>query len=313
MKRFLPILLLLALTISVVACQSDKTDVDTDITANSQVAVAVEASSVEGDSPAVPESSGEIARVADTDDTAHGATAEAEDAADHHEPEGPEGEHPEAGIPGFVPPEPASLEMGSEALAFSLGNPDAAVQIVEFTDYQCPYCQRYAVDTMPAVVENLVETGRVYYAVKDLSLDAIHPEARAASVAARCAGEQGEYLAMHDAIFEAQAEWSGTGAEAEAVFAGLAADLDLDADVFSTCVADGGHGEKVQANVKEALSLGVTGTPVFFIDGYGVTGARPFEMFEMAVELAEIGELDDLVEAHPRQAYETMIAQQAVA
>jgi protein-disulfide isomerase len=116
---------------------------------------------------------------------------------------------------------------------------------------------------------------------------------------------------MHDAIFEAQAQWSGAGAEA--IFAGLATDLELDAHTFSDCMADGDQAEGVQANVEEALSLGVTGKPVFFIDGYGVTGAQPFEMFEMAVELAEIGELDDVVEAQARQAYEAMLAQQAAA
>ena len=123
---------------------------------------------------------------------------------------------------GSVPPKPVTLATEPEAVAFAMGNPDAPVQIIEFTDYECPYCRRYALGTLPEVIENLVESDRVFYAVKDLPLDAIHPGARSASVAARCAGEQDAYLPMHDAIFSAQAEWRGAGEGAEVIFAELA-------------------------------------------------------------------------------------------
>jgi protein-disulfide isomerase len=216
-------------------------------------------------------------------------------------------------VPEFVPPKPVDLATGPEDVAFSMGDPNAAVQIVEFTDYECPFCQRYALETMPAVLENLVESGRVFYAVKDLPLDAIHPEARSASVAARCGGEQDAYLAMHDAIFEAQEEWRGAGAGADAMFAELAADLALDVDAFASCQADGQQAAKVQANVEEAMSLGVNGTPFFFIAGYGVSGAQPYEMFEAAVELAESGELATVIEMQARQAYDAAVAQMQAA
>jgi protein-disulfide isomerase len=218
----------------------------------------------------------------------------------------------EAGaVPEFVPPQPVELATGPEAVAFAMGDPDAPVQIIEFTDYQCPFCQRYALGTMPAMLENLVESGRVFYAIKDLPLDRIHPEARSASVAARCAGEQDAYLPMHDAIFTAQAEWSGRGLGAEAIFTDLAAELDLDVGDFTACLADGRQAENVQANVEEAMSLGLNGTPFFIIDGYPLSGAQPYEAFEAAVGLAENGELGDVITAYARQAYEAMLAQQA--
>jgi protein-disulfide isomerase len=81
------------------------------------------------------------------------------------------------------------------------------------------------------------------------------------SVAGRCAREQDAYLTMHDAIFAAQGEWRGTGGGAEAIFADLAKDMDLDVDAFSTCMADGHQAASVQDNVEEAMVLGVTGTP----------------------------------------------------
>ena len=172
-----------------------------------------------------------------------------------------------------------------------------------------PSASSFALETMPALMENLVESGRVYYVIKDLPLDALHPEARAASVAARCAGEQDAYLPMHDAIFAAQADWSGTGDGATAIFVDLAAGLDSGRDAFETCMADGRQAEKVQANVEEALALGVNGTPFFFLDGYGLSGAQPYELFEMAVGLAENGELDDVIEAQAREYYDAMVAQ----
>ena len=291
MKRIVPILLLLALVISLAACQSNPEEETINapaepVIAESEVLVDDTTEATAEEQPAGP------------------AVEEVEEAV----PQNPV-EPPSVDIPEFVPPEPATLDTGPEAVALALGDPDAPVQIVEFTDYGCPYCRHYAQETMPALLENLVETGRVYYVIKDLPLDALHPEARAASVAARCAGEQGAYLAMHDALFAAQEEWSGAGDGASAVLTGLAADLDLDAGAFKACMADTEQADRVQANVDEAMALGVNGTPFFFLAGYGLSGAQPYELFEAAVELAENDELDDVIEAQAREYYDAMVAQ----
>ncbi len=190
-----------------------------------------------------------------------------------------------------VAPTPAAIAL--DDLAFERGEADASVTIVEYTDYQCPYCLRHAQETLPRLLSEMIETGRVRYVVKDFPLDSIHPEARSAAVAARCAEEQDAYWEMHDALFAAQGEWGGQGEGAAAVYATLAADLGLDAGAFTACLASGRHDAVVQANQDEGISLGVTGTPAFFINGYPVSGAQPYELFEYAIGLAEEGTLGE--------------------
>lgn len=197
---------------------------------------------------------------------------------------------PEPQVPA-VKPTPATIL--ADDVAASLGDPDAPITIVEYTDYQCPFCQRYTLETKPTVIQEMVESGRVYYQLKDFPLDNIHPEARAASVAARCAGEQDQYWAMHDILFAQQSTWSGTGAGAADLFTAYAADLGLDVSAFEICQASGQFDEVIQANLDEGLALGVRGTPSFFIAGFPVSGAQPFELFDYAVGLAEEGTLAD--------------------
>ena len=102
-------------------------------------------------------------------------------------------------------PTPAVI---SNEFAAELGDPSAPVRIVEFTDYQCPFCYRHFLETMPQIIAELVESGRVYYQIKDLPLEQLHPNARVAAAAARCGGDQGDYWAMHDALFDNQSEWA---------------------------------------------------------------------------------------------------------
>lgn len=190
-----------------------------------------------------------------------------------------------------VAPTPAAIPL--DTAAATLGDADAPVTIVEYTDYQCPYCSRHVSQTMPTLIGELVDTGRVYYVIKDFPLDQIHPDARAAAAAARCAGEQDAYWEMHDALFAEQEEWSGLGAAANEYFVDLAGSLQMDADAFTACVESGRYDDAVQANFEEGAALGVTGTPAFFINGYPVVGAQPYDLFAYAVELAEEGTLAD--------------------
>ncbi len=188
--------------------------------------------------------------------------------------------------PGAVPT-PATIP--ADNFAGAMGDPDAPITIVEYTDYQCPFCQRHAQQTMPQIISELIDSGRVYYMLKDFPLDQLHPNARAAAAAARCAGEQDAYWEMHDAIFNSQSTW----AESAAALSTLAADLGLDMDSFNNCIESGKYEDVVQANLEEGTQLGVRGTPAFFIDGFPVSGAQPFELFDYAVSLAEEGTLAD--------------------
>lgn len=202
-----------------------------------------------------------------------------------------------------IKPTPATIVM--DDTAGELGDANAPVTIVEYTDYQCPYCNRHVAETLPRLISEMIDNGRVRYIVKDFPLDSIHPEARSAAVAARCAGEQGAYWAMHDELFARQDEWGGLGDGAAGVYAALAAELSLDGDAFAACLADGRHDATVQANLDEGMALGVRGTPAFFINGFPISGAQPYELFEYAVGLAEEGALADAYVAPEAQAEPT--------
>jgi len=187
--------------------------------------------------------------------------------------------------------------------AATMGDPDARVKIIEFTDYQCPYCSRHSLETLPLIVTELIDTGRVFYAQKDLPLDQLHANARIAASAARCAADQNAYWEMHDMLFANQAEWSNASDSITGIFSSYAVDIGLDEGSFSDCIDSGRHDAAVEANVREARSLGVSSTPFFFVDGYPLNGARPFEIFELAVQYAEEGRLAEAY-APPPQATE---------
>ncbi len=190
-----------------------------------------------------------------------------------------------------VAPTPATIP--NDTAAATLGDPNAPVTIVEYTDYQCPYCSRHVAETLPTLIRDFVDTGRVYYVLKDFPLEQIHPDARSAAIAAHCADEQNAYWEMHDALFAEQGEWSGLGTGTTAYFGDLADSLGLDGAALTACITSGEYDAVVQANLEEGLSLGITGTPSFFIDGFPLVGARPIEHFELAVTYAEEGTLAD--------------------
>lgn len=212
--------------------------------------------------------------------------------------------------PELVIPEPADVPIDAPTTAFTMGDPNAPVTLVEYTDYQCPYCLRHVQETMPSLISEGIENGRIFYVLKDFPLDSIHPEAFEAAVAARCAGEQDLYLEMHDALFESQTIWGGTGDEsAIAYFATLADDLGLDTAVYEACVASGSHEEFILASQTEGQELGVTGTPNFFFNGYFIRGGFRFEDLEPIIQLAEDGELEAFIADTAQANYEAQLAQ----
>jgi protein-disulfide isomerase len=178
----------------------------------------------------------------------------------------------------------------------SLGDPNAPVTIVEFSDYQCPFCTSYVLQTWPQLKAEFVDTGRVHYVFKDFPLTNIHPQAPKAHEAARCAGEQGAYWEMRDHLFGRQAEWGGIS-DHVAEFKTFAADLGLETSAFDACLDTGRWAGGVSADVAEGVRLGVRGTPTFYIDGYPLVGAQPLETFQYAIGLAEEGELDEAYRA----------------
>jgi protein-disulfide isomerase len=118
---------------------------------------------------------------------------------------------------------------------------------------------------------------------RNFPLLSLHPQAQKAAEAAECAGEQGVYWEMHDALFESQEQWSGQG-DAESTFVKLAGDLGLNEAQFEACLAEGQYADKVAADYQEGVAEGVSGTPAFRINGAALSGAQPFSAFQQQIE-----------------------------
>jgi protein-disulfide isomerase len=190
---------------------------------------------------------------------------------------------------GAKPAAPDSLTVSTIGAA-SQGRADAPVTIVEFTDYQCPFCGRHATTTYPVLRKEYVETGKVRYIVRDLPLP-MHPVAIPAAIAARCAGAQSPelYWQFHDALFNAQAHL------ADSVISRIARGMPLDRKAFASCRKSTNAKASVDADVAEATKLGLDGTPAFIIGrtdadgtlrGVAIRGAYPMDQFESAIAAA---------------------------
>ena len=159
------------------------------------------------------------------------------------------------------------------------GDPEASLVLVEISDFQCPFCARHAIETQPALDERYVETGQIMWVFKHFPL-AIHPQAPAAAAAAECAGEQGEFWAMHDLLFEAVDEWSVD--PPDAALGSLAAELGLDGAAFTSCLDSRAPLERVLDDLFDLTGIFST-TPTFVVlfDGRAsvIEGAQPLEQF----------------------------------
>ena len=148
---------------------------------------------------------------------------------------------------------------------YVMGDSAAPVEITEFADYQCPFCQTFATLQMPTIRKRLIETGRLRWRFRDFPLQQ-HPHARAAAHAAACADEQGKFWAMHDRIFEGQAEWAAER-DATATFRRSATEVGLDAAKYDACMSAAKYAGRIQASHAEGMRIGVNSTPTLFVGG----------------------------------------------
>ena len=159
------------------------------------------------------------------------------------------------------------------------GDPDAPVTIVEWSDYECPFCARFYSQTLGQIDEQYIKTGKVKLVYRDFPLG-FHAQAQKAAEAAECAGEQDKYYEMHDMLFE-KGVTGGVSA-----FKGYASDIGLDTDAFNSCLDSGEMAAEVQADMRDGSAVGVTGTPGFIVNGELISGAQPFSVFQRAIENA---------------------------
>jgi len=163
------------------------------------------------------------------------------------------------------------------------GNPKAKVMIVEFSDFQCPFCQKAEVTVKSVLAKH---EGVVALSYRDMPLTGIHPMAMGAAEAGRCAGEQGKFWEMHDAMFSDQAGLDRDG------LVGKAKKLKLDENQFQTCLTSEKYKAQIQQDSQEGSRFGINGTPAFFINGIFLNGAQPESAFDALIK-------DELAAARP--------------
>jgi len=200
---------------------------------------------------------------------------------------------PQAAVPAAparaaAPVEPTDVVVSIDGAPFK-GDKGAKVTVVEFTDYQCPFCSRHFRQTWPQLEQDYVKTGKVKFFLREMPLEALHPQAFKAAEAARCAAEQGKYWEMHDRLFANQ------GALARKDLSASAQALGLDLGTFDKCVDSGSVAEIVRKDLADSDKAGARGTPTFYV---GLTepnssevkavrvirGAQPYAAFKEAID-----------------------------
>lgn len=157
------------------------------------------------------------------------------------------------------------------------GDQDAPVVIVEFSDFECPFCAAFYKNTMWQIEKDYINTGKVKLVYRDYPLP-FHPKAQKSAEAAECAFEQNRFWEMHNMIFENQNAIDVSDLKQYAV------QLGLDSASFNSCLDSGRYADEVQKDFQYGDSIGVTGTPTFFINGEKLVGAQPYSVFNALID-----------------------------
>lgn len=184
-----------------------------------------------------------------------------------------------------APAAPEKVQMSLGNGWHSMGKDDAPVTLVEFADYQCPFCKKFHGDTFAELKKNYIDTGKVRFVSRDLPLD-FHAYSMKAAEASRCAGDQGKYWEMRDTLITNSASLS------EDLISKSAQTLGLKADEFHSCVTSDRYKADIEKDSNEAATLQISGTPSFVLaktakdklDGVKMVGALPYAQFESAIE-----------------------------
>jgi len=182
----------------------------------------------------------------------------------------------------------------------SIGDPKAPIQLVEFSDFQCPYCKRFYTDTEPLVEEYFVKTGKIYFTYRSAgnfvsnNVGGANTESQNAAQAAYCAADQGKFWEMHDALFANNRDVENQGSFTGKRLAAIAESAGLDVNAFKDCYNGGKYKDQVQQDFDDATKAGLQGTP-FFVMTYKVKGetktetidgAQPIDVFQQKIEAA---------------------------
>lgn len=163
----------------------------------------------------------------------------------------------------------------------TMGDPNAPIHIIEYGDFQCPYCLRFWSETEPQLIEEYVNTGKVYFEFRAFPI--LGDESFLAAEAAYCAGDQNQFWEYHDILFT---NWTGenVGDFTQEKLIQYAEVLGLNVVEFESCLVEEKYKSKVEQDKAEGEAAGVYATPTFFINGHIVEGAQPFEVFKHVIE-----------------------------
>ena len=164
-----------------------------------------------------------------------------------------------------------------------LGPEDAPITLIEFSDYECPYCRKWYQETYPQIMQDY--QGKIRFVYRDFPLTGLHANASPAAEAAYCAREQGKYWAFHDKLF------SGELALGLDTYTQYATDIDLNLEQFNNCVSTNKYQSTVEANYQFAANLGIQSTPTFFINGLAIVGAQSYAVFKQVIDQELAGKI----------------------
>ena len=182
----------------------------------------------------------------------------------------------------------------------SIGDPKAPIQIVEFSDFQCPYCKRFAASTEPALEDYFVKTGKILFTYRSAgnwvsrNIGGVKTESQDAAAAAYCAGDQGKFWEMHDALFANSRDVEDQGSFTDKRLTVIAESVKLDMTAWQSCYDKGIYKDQVQKDFDDAMAAKIQGTP-FFVMTYKVNGevktetidgAQPITEFQQKIEAA---------------------------
>ncbi len=164
----------------------------------------------------------------------------------------------------------------------TMGDPNAPVHIIEYGDFQCPFCLKFWNESEPRLIEEYVNTGKVYFEYRSVG-SFLGPESGWAAEGAYCAGDQGKFWEYHDTLF---ANWTGenVGDFTKENLIKYANSLQLDSAKFESCINEEKHKSTVEQDAVNARADGVHATPMFLINGYKVEGAQPYEIIKHVID-----------------------------
>ena len=159
--------------------------------------------------------------------------------------------------------------------SYAFGPADAPITIVEFSDFQCPFCKRWHDEVYGPLLD--AYPGQIRFVYRHLPLTSIHPDAQSAAAASMCAGEQGKFWEFHEKLFSSATLGSTT-------YLQYAQELKLDPSTFENCLTANKYQAQIQADSDFAIDLGINSTPTFFINGLAVVGAQPLDVFKQVID-----------------------------